>query len=231
MQEFGFEVIYRPLLVKDEVGKIQLKSPELGDFLYPLSLKGLAPSQVQRTMHFKAALGSDIIQSFKFQNYCKKATSYNCRVEKLGPGGKPISSGPIDPKAKGGPIAQVDFLLDTPTINAPPADSVEGNELTLNIRYEPSNFGESSAILILQSADGGEYQAILTGTSSAPQPKGPFKIGGAKSAPIEFKNPFFEAQEFVIRLDNPCFTMGVKNPVKVDVTIIINSQTKTIFFF
>lgn len=42
--EFGFEVVYRPLLVKEENSKIQLKSPDLGDFIFPLSLKGIASS-------------------------------------------------------------------------------------------------------------------------------------------------------------------------------------------
>jgi len=42
-------------------------------------------------------------------------------------------------------------------------------------------------------------------------------MGGSKPAPIEFKNPFFEAKDFIIRIDNPSFTTAVKSPVKVDV--------------
>lgn len=215
--EFGFEVIYRPLLVKDEQGKVNLKSPELGEFIYPLQLKGLAASTVQRTMSFKSSLGSDIIQTFKFQNYCRKPTIYQCRVDRIGPGGKAVASGVVvDPKAKGGPLVQVDFSVDVPNINAPAADSLEGSEVAINVRYEPSTLGESSAILILFSAEGGEYQSVLNGTAIAPQPKGPFKMAGAKPPPIEFKNPFFDAQEFNVRIDNPSFTTGIKNPVKVD---------------
>ena len=55
----------------------------------------------------------------------------------------------------------------------------------------------------------------LIGLGIAPQPKGPFKIG-AKSPPIDFKNPFFDATEFIIRIDNPCFVSGTKSPVKLD---------------
>jgi len=58
---------------------------------------------------------------------------------------------------------------------------------------------------------------MLHGLSSPPQPKGPHKIGGAKPGPIDFKNPFFDACDFTVRLDNPCFTTAVKNPVKIDV--------------
>lgn len=57
---------------------------------------------------------------------------------------------------------------------------------------------------------------MLNGLSTAPQPKGPYKIGGAKPAPIDFKNPFFDAVEFTVRLDNPAFTTAVKNPVKIE---------------
>lgn len=77
--------------------------------------------------------------------------------------------------------------------------------------------GESVAVLIINSPEGGEYNCMLHGISSVPQPKGPYKIGGAKSAPVEFKNPFFEPCEFSLRMDNPNFTCSVKNPVKIDV--------------
>ena len=67
-----------------------------------------------------------------------------------------MQSGAIDPKAKV-PVVQVDFGVDTPTINVPPADSLEGNEVSLNLKYEPSNLGESTGIIVLNSPDGGEY--------------------------------------------------------------------------
>ena len=57
----GFEVIYRPLLQKEEISKITLKSPELGDFLYPLTLKGIDPTTAQRVISLKSQLGSELI--------------------------------------------------------------------------------------------------------------------------------------------------------------------------
>lgn len=95
--ESGFEIVYRPLLAKEEQSKVSLKSPDLGEFIYPLALKGVSPATVQRTMTYKTSLGSDIIQSFKFQNYCRKPTVYTCRVDKIG--AKNLA--PVDPKAKG----------------------------------------------------------------------------------------------------------------------------------
>lgn len=43
------------------------------------------------------------------------------------------------------------------------------------------------------------------GHSIAPQPKGPYKVAG-KGVAIDFKNPFSDPMEFIIRLDNPSFT-------------------------
>ena len=89
--------------------------------------------------------------------------------------------------------------------------------MPINIRFEPSSLLESKALLTVSNPEGGEYQCILVGHSLSPQPKGPFKIAGAKPPPIEFKNPFFEPMEFIIRIDNPSFTANVKSPIKIDV--------------
>ena len=75
--------------------------------------------------------------------------------------------------------------------------------------------GESASQLIISSPEGGEYISTLNGYSMPPQPKGPYKIS-SKPPPIDFKNPFFEAYEFVVRIDNPSFTSSVKSPVKID---------------
>lgn len=222
--EFGFEVVYRPLLAKEENAKITLKSLELGEFVYPLKLVG-SPTTLQRTLAFKTNLGNDITQTFKFIHYGKKPTVYNCRVEKIG------QKAPVnpDPKAKA-PVVVSDFTVETATVNAPAADSFEGVEVGVNVRFEPSGLSESSSQLIVSSNDGGEYQCILNGITTPPQPKGPFKMVGAKPPPIDFKNPFFEAYEFVVRIDNPAFTSSVKSPVKIDgkKTLSINITYKAV---
>jgi hypothetical protein len=38
-----------------------------------------------------------------------------------------------------------------------------------------------------------------------------------KGVNIDFKNPFFEAYEFILRIDNPAFTTAAKSPLKIDV--------------
>lgn len=69
--------------------------------------------------------------------------------------------------------------------------------------------------MTVTSPDGGEYLCYLVGTSVVPQPKGPFKCAG-KGVNIDFKNPFFEAYEFILRIDNPSFTTSAKSPLKID---------------
>lgn len=54
----------------------------------------------------------------------------------------------------------------------------------MNVRFEPSSMSDSSAQLIISSPDAGEYVCILKGTVKSPQPKGPFKLGGAKPPAI-----------------------------------------------
>ena len=102
-------------------------------------------------------------------------------------------------------------------------------EATVNVKFEPSSMGESASQIIISSPDSGEYISTLNGVSINPQPKGPYKIS-AKPPPIDFKNPFFEAYEFIVRIDNPSFTSTVKSPVKVDgkKTLSINLAYKAV---
>lgn len=72
-------------------------------------------------MAFKANLGSDISQTFKFNHFGKKSTTYNCRVEKIGQK-QPVN---VDPKAKQ-PVITTDFIVETPVIQAPAAANFDG---------------------------------------------------------------------------------------------------------
>lgn len=107
---------------------------------------GLAQNS-QKQLSFKTTLGTEIIQTFKFNNYLKKPTSYMCRIEKLG------LAKNADPKAKG---AQSDFILDIAEVKTLPAESFEGNEQSVAIRFEPSSLTDSKSVLFVTSNEGGE---------------------------------------------------------------------------
>jgi len=76
--------------------------------------------------------------------------------------------------------------------------------VNVNIRFEPNTIGFSKAILWLVSPENIEYNCILHGHSTAPQPQGPFKViqVGGKPLSIDFKNPLAEKVEFVVTFDN-----------------------------
>lgn len=71
-------------------------------------------------------------------------------------------------------------------------------------------------MLTLMNVDAGEYTCVLTGQVSAPMPQGPIKCPTGKGVAIDFKNPFNEPAEFMVRLDNPCFTTSAKPPIRAD---------------
>lgn len=161
-------------------------------------------------MNFKTALGTDVVQTIKFKNFVKKPTVYQVKIEKLG-GAAKTSTNPKDTKAP-----QCEFTVDNLNVNAPAADSKDGVEVPLNIKFEPSGMSESKALMTVSSTEGGTYQYYLIGQTVNPQPKGPFKNTGKGGISIDFKNPFYEATEFMVRIDNPAFTTTVKNPMKLE---------------
>jgi hydrocephalus-inducing protein len=71
--EFGFEVVFRPLIAQEINSRVVLKSPELGEFIYPMKLQGL-PQNAMRTLYFKTSLGADMILPYKFLNFTRKPT-------------------------------------------------------------------------------------------------------------------------------------------------------------
>lgn len=119
-------------------------------------------------MSFKANLGSDIVQTYKFTSYMKKPTNYTVKMEMLG--AQPVVTG------KGAKGVTGDFNVSNTTINAPAAEGKEGIEVAVNVRFEPSSPNESKAIMYISSPEGGIYQCYLIGTTMSPQPKGPFKV-------------------------------------------------------
>lgn len=136
--ERGFEISYRPLVVGEDNEVLTLSSAALGLYKYELLLKGLV-STAQRSLHFKCALGADLMQQFKFKHYLKKATTYSVKCEDMV--GKVTTC----------------FRVDVPNVQAPIADSSNGVELSVNVRFEPNMIGENRGILKLTSPENIEY--------------------------------------------------------------------------
>jgi len=211
-REGAIELNFRPLIIEEKEAVLTLENPDLGTFTYNLMLKGLK-STIQRSMHFKASLGAELIQAFRFTHFVKANTTYTVKIEKISETG-----------AQGG--AATDFRSEQNTIPAPVADSMTGIDLSVNVVFTPNNIGESRAILIITNPDGIEYTCLLYGHGTAPQPQPITKIQHGKTAPINFKNPFVEKCEFTIRFDNPCFSLANKLPGPIDAGKSIDLQVK-----
>ena len=61
--------------------RLEINSVELGLYTYLLTLNAL-PARPERTLYFKAPLGSSQILSAKFTNYARGKTDYTCKVNR-----------------------------------------------------------------------------------------------------------------------------------------------------
>jgi len=59
--------------------RLEINSSELGLYTYMLTLNAL-PARPERTIYFKAPLGSSQILSAKFTSYARTKTDYICKV-------------------------------------------------------------------------------------------------------------------------------------------------------
>eukprot|EP00434_Breviolum_minutum_P026559 symbB.v1.2.023479.t1/scaffold2076.1/size90297/5 len=98
-----------------------------------------------------------------------------------------------------------DFVPEAKEIKADAAGP-EGLEVCINVRFQPSSLGEIRALLVMKS-DIGEHKALLVGYSQPPQPQGPVDIPKGKPTNVDFQNPFLEAVEFSLQVDDPSFQL------------------------
>ncbi|CAE7771395.1 Hydin [Symbiodinium pilosum] len=196
--EATVDVLFRPVIVGTGEAKLSLSSPELGDFPYTVEYTA-KPAGLDKTIVFKAPLGSmDSIQPFRFWHYAQKATTFTASIE-AAPGQKSVSS---------------DFAPEIKEVKVEAAGP-DGHEVSVNVRFQPSELGEIRGLLVLNSSDGGEYKALLMGYAQPPQPQGPVDVPKGKPTNVEFQNPFMEPVEFSLQVDNPSFQL-TQRAVKLD---------------
>jgi len=195
--EGTFEVEYRPLVLTNVDGNtvhektLTLTSAALGDYKYTLRLKA-TPAGTERSMHFKASLGSEHVQSFRFRNFLKHAEEYECKVT------QPL------------------FFEVVPLVKAEPASDWSGSEVIVEIRFEPQALGPVRDTLTISSGEGGTYVCTLHGVCDPPRPQGPYNVQPGKDASIQFKNVFNEVHEFNFVVDNSDFAVSGQTSQKVE---------------
>ena len=196
------EIKYRPLILyKEKTTSFLIKTEELGDSKYEIILNSNKSSNIP-TLYFKGKIGDISYKPFNFTSYAFKSLSYTCEINKL-------------TSYNESNTGSSDFILESQNYTAQAALNDKGANCTFNIKYEPSILGVSKGLLSVKNSEGGEYQAYLIGTSEFPLPKGPYKIS-PKGFSLDFKNPFNETREFSVKVDNDCFSCGVKSPLKLE---------------
>ena len=72
----------------------------------------------------------------------------------------------------------------------------EGQNVRLQVSFEPSSIGEVRDVLKVQSKDFGEYSCTLVGVCKPQLPQGPFELADGGTKDIEFRNVFDSAMNF-----------------------------------
>lgn len=201
MAEAAFEVTYRPLLVQEEAKEVPLtlSCDELGEYHYTLQLKA-TPTGVDPALRFKAALGAEQVQVYRFHSYVAAATTYKCETQHP----ECFEVAPTVQAPAGMKCYGLLVVVSTPNKTCfyvfvfffcffGTADTWEGVEVEVRVRFEPNATGELRDMLRVTSDAGGEYACPLVGIGNKPRPQGPLTISNGGQTTVEFKNVFNEA--------------------------------------
>src|SRR5262249_46579642 len=74
------EITFLPLLVREQTARLSITSSQLGVYIFDLHLRA-TPAGNEKPLYFKVGLGSRQAQSFRFINYCKVKTEYQCKID------------------------------------------------------------------------------------------------------------------------------------------------------
>ena len=185
--EVQLSVTYRPLLkAAGEKARLTLQCAELGVYTYDLVLTATERGS-DGSLQFKTPFGTSSSQTFRFVSYSKDKCDYKCSTD------------------------SADFVVEPTTVAASGSASVDGQELSCEVRFEPSNLGESRAKLTVTSDVGGLYVCNLQGICQAPKPQGPIEVRPGASAPVSIRNPRAEPLAFAFAVDNPAFKLSAQS--------------------
>jgi hydrocephalus-inducing protein len=188
-------VEFFPLLAKDyPPARIVFSSPELGEFPYTVNAVATPPLP-EKPIRMQCALGQCVSTTLRFTHYCKTATDFVFKFS--------------DPK-------QASFIKSNGqmTIKVPPCtDARVGQEVPVDVTFEPCKIGDSRETVEISSVAGGIYSFVLQGTCTPPQRQGPFDVKPNQTAQLQFKNVFSENVTFQFSSDAPQFVVAKASEV------------------
>jgi hydrocephalus-inducing protein len=186
--EGSYEVEFRPLNVTEhpKEHKLVIATKQLGTFTYNLRLQAGQPLSRQ-TLRFNVPLGTMQTEQFIFHAFNHTKAEYKCSVTKA------------------------DFFTVQNTIVVEPvANGWDGDDVRVNVMFEPTEVGEVRDLLTLSSKEGGTYECELVATCIAPIPRGPFNFeqGSITSIDISFRNCFTASCNWNFSVDSPAFRVA-----------------------
>jgi hypothetical protein len=172
-----------------ESAKLTLKSPELGDFNFDLSLSASSCGP-ESLMHFSAPLGASAKNLFRFRAFDAKAgqaSTFTCKVDK--------------PE-----LFSVPATLSVPALAAG-VDPWDGLDASVEVTFEGTSLSEKPVVgmlTITSDSSGSTWTVPLSGVCSTPRPSGPYNLTPTgPPVSINFRNVFNEEKEFVVSTDVP----------------------------
>jgi len=196
--EGTFEVEYRPLMPTAQPTDhlLTITTKELGTFKYKIVVKA-TPPLLRQVLRFDVPLGSIQQEGFVFRAFNNVKSDYTCIVKKP------------------------DFFTVQKSL---PVDAVPsgwvGDDIRVNLMFEPTEIGEVRDLLTVSSTEGGEYQCELIGNCVAPMPQGPFNlVQGGGSIDIPFRNCFTSSCSWNFSCDSTAFRCSVPS-------LVVNAKTE-----
>ena len=179
-----------PIVAKERVvSRINFLCADLGDFPFVVNATALPPAQ-EKAIRMQCALGQSVSASLRFLHYCKVATDFNFKFS--------------DPK-------QVNFSKTNGQLITkvnPCTDLKNGQEVSVDVTFEPSKLGDFKEIVEISSPGGGSYTFPLLATCTPPQRQGPIDIRPNQSVQVAFKNVFNENVPYTFVSDSPNFVVA-----------------------
>eukprot|EP00455_Lapot_gusevi_P013213 TRINITY_DN16399_c0_g1_i2.p1 TRINITY_DN16399_c0_g1~~TRINITY_DN16399_c0_g1_i2.p1 ORF type:complete len:418 (+),score=65.26 TRINITY_DN16399_c0_g1_i2:78-1331(+) len=188
-------VEFFPLVVKEyPPAKLVFAAAELGDFPFAVTLNGQAPAP-EKAVRVNCSLGQSISTTLRFMHYSKAAVDFAFKFQ--------------DPK-------QTSFIKSNGQMVVkvnPCVDVRAGQEVSVDVTFEPSRLGEFKETIEMTSPIAGSYVFPIYGTCTVPQRQGPFEIRPNQNTTIPFKNVFAENITFTFATDSPNFVVGKPSEV------------------
>ena len=188
--EGSFEIEYRPLMPTKSPSEhlLTIITKELGTFKYKVVLTA-TPATIRQTLKFDVPLGTIQAETYKFRVFNSTKCEYACKVT------KPDTFNVVK-------SLSVDAV----------SGGWSGDEVSVDVAFEPTEIGETTDTLTISSSEGGEYLCELVAKCVAPVPQGPFNfMQGAGPIDIPFRNCFSSACAWTFSLDSSAFRFGTPN--------------------